>query len=201
MKTLVITGGIATGKSTAVHMLTEAGQGKLRLFDCDAQVSRLLNDGTLSHKLTAAFGPRSVTPEGKADRDFLRELIFHDKAGKKRLEDIIHPLLHQECLAQRLEAVQNADVVGFVIDVPLFYEGAHDYGQDGVCVVATSALTQRKRLALRNGFPDEMIKAILAAQLPIMDKVARADFAIWNEGPADLLYRQVNRFYHHFFHA
>lgn len=56
------------------------------------------------------------------------------------------------------------------------------------------------RLALRNGFREDMIEAILAAQRPIMEKVAAADFVLWNEGPPDLLRQQIQRLYQHFFH-
>jgi dephospho-CoA kinase len=45
-----------------------------------------------------------------------------------------------------------------------------------------------------------MIEAILAAQRPIMEKVAAADFVLWNEGPPDLLRQQIQRLYQHFFH-
>lgn len=59
---------------------------------------------------------------------------------------------------------------------------------------------KKARLALRNGFREDMIEAILAAQHPIMGKVAKADFVIWNEGPPSLLQQQTQRFHQHFFH-
>ena len=98
-----------------------------------------------------------------------------------------------------LAARQNTEVDGFVIDVPLFFETSASYCQDAVCVVAVSRGTQKTRLAIRNGFREDMIEAILAAQRPIMEKVAAADFVIWNEGPPDLLRQQTQRLYQHFF--
>ena len=98
-----------------------------------------------------------------------------------------------------LAARQNTEVDGFVIDVPLFFETSARYCQDAVCVVAVSRGTQKPRLAIRNGFREDMIEAILAAQRPIMEKVAAADFVIWNEGPPDLLRQQTQRLYQHFF--
>lgn len=200
MKTLIVTGGIATGKSTAIRLLMETGGPRLRLFDCDAEAGRLLDGGRLKESLSAAFGPASVDAAGRADRGFLRELVFRNPESRRRLEGIIHPLLHQECLAQMEAARQNAAVDGFVIDVPLFFETSACYRQDSVCVVAVSRETQKTRLALRNGFREDMIEAILAAQRPIMEKVAAADFVIWNEGPPPLLRRQIQRFHQHFFH-
>lgn len=120
MKTLIVTGGIATGKSTAIRLLMEKGGPRLRLFDCDAEAGRLLDGGRLRERLSSAFGPASVDEDGRADRNFLRELVFRNPESRRTLEGIIHPLLHQECLAQMLAARQNTEVDGFVIDVPLF---------------------------------------------------------------------------------
>lgn len=200
MKILIVTGGIAAGKSSAIRLLMAAGGTHLRLFDCDAEAGKLLDCGLLKESLSSAFGPASVTPSGQADRDFLRELVFRDPESRKTLEGMIHPLLHQECLAQMLAARQNEAVDGFVIDVPLFFETSAHYCQDAVCVVAVSRETQKTRLALRNGFREDMIEAILEAQRPIMEKVAAADFVIWNEGPPALLRPQTQRLYQHFFH-
>lgn len=200
MKTLIVTGGIASGKSTAIRLLMETGGERLRLFDCDAEAGRLLDGGRLRERLIHSFGPASVNACGRTDRNFLRELVFRNPRSRKTLERLIHPLLHQECLAQMEAARQNRGVDGFIIDVPLFFETSARYRQDAVCVVAVSRETQKTRLALRNGFREDMIEAILAAQLPIMEKAARADFVIWNEGPPALLQQQTQRLHQHFFH-
>ena len=78
MKTLVVTGGIAAGKSTAIRLLMEMGGPHLRLFDCDAETGRLLDSGLLKDALIRAFGPGSVDGAGRADRHFLRELVFRN---------------------------------------------------------------------------------------------------------------------------
>ena len=91
MKTLIVTGGIATGKSTFIRLLMEAGGARLRLFDCDAEAGRLLEGGTLKAPLSSVFGPASVDSSGKADRHFLRELVFRNPESRRTLEGIIHP--------------------------------------------------------------------------------------------------------------
>ena len=149
MKTLIVTGGIATGKSTAIRLLMEKGGPRLRLFDCDAEAGRLLDGGRLRERLSSAFGPASVDEDGRADRNFLRELVFRNPESRRTLEGIIHPLLHQECLAQMRAARQNAAVAGFVIDVPLFFETSARYHQDAVCVVAVPG--KRRRPAWLSG--------------------------------------------------
>ena len=82
----------------------------------------------------------------------------------------------------------------FVADVPLLFEGRFSFFQDLNLVVATSMETQRSRLKKRDHFDDALISSILAAQLPVMEKVARADLVFWNEGPQQVLERQIDHF-------
>ncbi len=91
MKTLVVTGGIATGKSTAIRLLMEMGAPHLRLFDCDAEAGRLLDSGLLKDALIRAFGPGSVDGAGRADRHFLRELVFRNPESRKFWKDYSSP--------------------------------------------------------------------------------------------------------------
>lgn len=199
MFVLALTGGIASGKSTALRYLIERSEGHLSIFDCDLEVARLYDSGRLNEALCENFGARAVTQEGKVDRTFLRERVFADPKERERLEQMIHPVLRQECLA-KIDAVRHdPSVTGFVIDIPLFYETGMDCGQDAVCVVATSLPTQKMRLARRNGFDEDMIDSILAAQLPMDVKLRKADIVLWNEGPESLLLRQTECLYQHYF--
>jgi transcription termination factor Rho len=89
-------------------------------------------------------------------------------------------------------ATRGADL--FVADVPLFFEKGFDYGQSQVLVVASSRSTQIQRLKARGGFEDSLIEAILAAQLPVQEKISRADVVFWNEGPPSVIRSQIRRF-------
>lgn len=199
MKTVVLTGGIASGKSTALARLQTLGGSALQFYDCDAEVARILSAGVLADKLVSMFGERSVDAHGSADKAFIRDIVFHDEDARKRLEGLIHPVLKQECLAQIKLARQNPLVRGFIVDVPLYYETAFTCGEDAVCVVAVSAETQRLRMAERNHFDRGLIDSILAAQWPISSKIQLADIVLWNEGPVELLNKQVERFYQYYF--
>ncbi|MEG0024803.1 MAG: transcription termination factor Rho [Akkermansia sp.] len=199
IKILIVTGGIACGKSTMLQYLLRFGGKHLAFFDCDAEVTRLKKGHRLVNPLREAFGDQVLNQEGMVDNDALRKLVFNDEEQRKRLELLIHPILQQECLAKIAEARQNPDLRGFIIDIPLFYEGTVDYGHDAVCVVAVSVQTQKIRLAQRNGFDANLINSILSAQLPIESKIRRADVVIWNEGSESILKAQTERFYRHFF--
>ena len=193
MRVMALTGGIASGKSTVCRLLRESLPSMV-IFDCDANVHRLLeSDQEVAGIIREAFGEGALSSQGKVDRDFLRCRVFADDAARLRLEAILHPRIRQECL----DSLERAATLGaelFVADVPLFFEKGFDFGQTQVLVVASSRSTQIQRLKARSGFDDPLIESILAAQLPIHEKISRADVVFWNEGPPPVLRSQVRRF-------
>ena len=190
---MVLTGGIACGKSTVCGLIREFLPDTV-IFDCDAAVGALLDsDDRVAGEILGTFGPEAVSSEGRVNRDFLREQVFANEAERAKLEGILHPRVMEECLASRDGAAkQGADL--FIADVPLFFEKNLDIGQQSVLVVATSRDTQVQRLKARGGFDDSLIDSMIAAQLPVSDKMSRADVVFWNEGEPETLRRQVQRF-------
>jgi len=199
MQVMVLTGGIACGKSTTCELLQEFLLDVV-IFDCDRSVGRLLDsDAGVAEEIREAFGQDSVAADGRVNRDFLRGEVFKNAAKRAKLEEILHPRVREECLASRDEAAkQGADL--FIADVPLFFEKGFDIGQQQVLVVASSRDTQVQRLKARDGFDDSLIESMIAAQLPVADKMSRADVVFWNEGPPETLRRQVLRFSQSFTH-
>jgi transcription termination factor Rho len=193
MTSIALTGGIATGKSTVCDLLREYLPGAV-IFDCDAAVRRLLEaDAGVATALCLAFGAEVLDGSGRVDREFLRGRIFADEAARLQLEAILHPRVREECLDSLAQAAKKGAEL-FVADVPLLFEKGFDCGQTQVLVVATSRSTQIQRLKARSGFDDRLIESILATQLPIQEKMSRADVVFWNEGPPAVLRSQVRRF-------
>ena len=193
MRVMALTGGIASGKSTVCRLLLDCIP-KLEIFDCDAVVYRLLKtDLKVAAALSQIFGIHVLDGLGRVDRQFLRERVFQDETARFQLESILHPRVRQECLDSRETAVTRGAEL-FVADVPLLFEKGFDFGQTGVLVVASSRSTQIQRIKVRNGLDDSMIESILAAQLPVQEKMSRADVVFWNEGPPSVLKSQIRRF-------
>ena len=188
-----LTGGIATGKSTALGFLLSQVPS-LVSFDADASVRGLLQNADVLTELVNLFGSGILTAEGGLNRAVMRELVFENEQQRKKLESCLHPKVRKECLEKHEQWLTNRASTLFVADVPLLFEVELDFGQDLNLVVATSAATQHLRLKTRNHFDDEIISSILAAQLPIMEKVKRADVVFWNEGPLVGLERQIAHF-------
>lgn len=193
MQILGLTGGIATGKSTAVQIMQGLEPGMV-LFDCDEEVKRLLATEEIVDEIARSFGPSVLSGDGGLDRVQIRELVFASPEKRRILEGILHPKVRKECLEKCRESSKNPSTTLFVADVPLLFESGFDFGQELNLVVAVSKATQRKRLKARSHLEDRMISSILMAQLPIMEKVARGDVVFWNEGSLSVLERQLSRF-------
>ena len=197
MKVIVVTGGIASGKSTVVGLLKEFGEEGVECFDCDAAVAELQQTGRLSRDLVAAFGPDALDEKGQVNKEFLRELVQNDPERREELNHLIHPKLAEMFREAQAAARQRGDVHTFLLDIPLYYESPVVFGDDHtiVCVTAVSPETQVARLMKRDGIGKREAKAFIAAQMTTQEKIDRANVVFWNEGTPDYLKRQVELFY------
>ena len=193
MKVYALTGGIATGKSTAGEMMRRLVPS-LAFFDSDKSVQKLLKCPGILTEISDGLGEVVTDEGGGLDRAKLRGLVFESEEKRLILEGILHPKVRKECLEKREESSKNPSTTMFVADVPLLFESGFDFAQELNLVVAASEATQRIRLKARSHFEDTMISSILNAQLPIMEKVTRGDVVFWNEGSPAILECQLSRF-------
>ena len=195
MKVIVVTGGIASGKSTLVNQLQELGGNGLMVFDCDKAVEELQNSGKLSRDLVTAFGVDALDAEGAVNKEKLRDIVQNDPAGRQKLNEIVHPKVAQMCMEAQVEARRSELVHTFLVDIPLYFESPVDFGADRVCLVAVSKETQIKRMAERDGFDRATAEAMIAAQMPTQEKIEKSGTVFWNEGTPDMLRAQVKYFF------
>ena len=195
MKVIVVTGGIASGKSTAVGILQEIGGKGVELFDCDAAVETLQKTGRLSRDLVSAFGADALDASGIVNKDYLRDIVQNDAEGRRKLNEIVHPKIAQMSLEAQSAARKRGDVHTFLLDIPLYFESPVEFGADHVCVVAVSEETQIARMADRDNFTRPVAEAMIASQMPTQQKVDRADTVFWNEGSPEQLRQQIQMFY------
>ena len=196
MFTLALTGGIATGKSTAVRHFREFVPD-IVVFDCDESVKGLLETEDVVSELVGLFGDGIVDVEtGNIIRGKLREAVFGNPGKRKQLEGVLHPRVRQECLALKEKAAKQGARC-FLADVPLLFENGFDFGQTQAITVSTTRATQVARLKARNGWgggEDALIESVLAAQLPLEEKCSRADIVFWNDGEPATLKAQIQRY-------
>lgn len=172
---LGLTGSIGMGKSTTAEMFREAG---IDVYDADATVHTLYS-GAATPLVEAAFpGTSARTSNGTiVDRKKLGDRVLGDADALKRLEAIIHPLVHAE-QQKFLDIAQNAGAKLVVLDIPLLFEGGRENTVDAVIVVTASEKTQRERVLARPGMTKERFESILEKQIPDAIKRKKADFLI-----------------------
>ena len=189
MKVLGLTGGIGMGKSTAAQYFRKCGG---QVVDTDELARHLVEPGQPAlAEIEAAFGKSILAPDGRLRRDELAQIVFIDSVARKKLENILHPRIRESWRSQ-LETwrKENRDLA--VVVIPLLFE-THAEGDFGKIVcVACSAVNQHQRL-LQRGWSPEQIRQRIAAQWPIEDKIAHADFVVWTDGVLENQAAQVDR--------
>lgn len=191
MPRIGITGGVATGKSTVAKLMQERGA---IIFSADEAARAVVGPGSSAlRKIAATFGPDYLLPDGSLNRPNLAQRIFSDPQARRTLEKITHPLIERLLLAQMEAARKDFPPDPLVaVEVPLLYEAGREGWFDKIVVVASSEETQIARLRWRNGLSSEEARARIAAQMPLSEKIARADIVIWNEGDLNQLAAQVD---------
>jgi len=181
-----LTGGIGSGKSEVTRRLAALGA---YVVDADVLAREVVEPGTPGLAAVAAeFGAEVLRPDGSLDRDRLGAIVFADPAARARLNAIVHPLVGA-ATAERFAAAPADAIV--VHDVPLLVEVGLAAAYDVVLVVAATAETQGSRLVRARGMSADEARSRIAAQAPLADKLAVADFVITNDGSLDDLDRQV----------
>ncbi|MCD9147057.1 dephospho-CoA kinase [Pseudophaeobacter flagellatus] len=167
---LGLTGSIGMGKSTTAEIFAENG---CEIWDADAAVHRLYAKGGAAVVPMKTAFPDAVI-DGAVSRDALKQILAATPAEFARLEAIVHPLLAADRQAFRDKA--RSDIL--VFDIPLLFETGGDAAMDVVVCVRADAQTQRDRVLARGTMTEAQFEQILAKQMPIDEKCARADFVI-----------------------
>lgn len=171
MLKLGLTGSIATGKSTVLKVLAEQG---IPTFSSDDAVHELYA-GEAVAPVDALFP--GVARDGVIDRTELSRRLLAEPQRLHELEAVVHPLVRAR-IAKFLRDSEASGADMAVVDIPLLFEGGHDWGLDAVIVTAVDPAEQRRRALARPGMTDEKLDAILGRQMPQAEKIARADYVI-----------------------
>lgn len=175
MWTIGLTGSIASGKSTVGKMFRELG---VPVFSSDDAVHELYR-GEAVAPIEVAFP--GTTKNGEVDRAALSR-VLKEPGQLRALEAIVHPLVRARVATFVAESEKSGAALA-VIDVPLLFELAHDYGLDRVAVTLADDAIIRERALARPGMTVEKLDAILARQMPQAEKKARADYLFYTDGP------------------
>jgi len=181
---IALTGGIATGKSSAGKIFSDYG---FEIIDADGIAHQMLD--LQAEKIAELFGAAYLL-EGKVDRKALGAVVFNDAEKRTELEALLHPLIYKR-IAQEAEKLDKR-AEPYLVDIPLFYEGGR-YAIENVIVVYTSKEQQLERLIARDGFSKEEALARIESQICIEDKRDNASYVIDNSGPLNQLVFETER--------
>ena len=181
---IVLTGGIATGKSTVANLFMLHG---FLTIDADKIAHKLLD--IHSGKIASLFGSEYVE-DGKVIRKKLGNLIFNNQEEKKKLENFIHPLIKEEIQKEALLFEEKNKP--YLIDIPLFFEGKN-YEIEKSIVVYTPKELQVQRLQKRDNCDEVTALSKINNQMDIEEKKSLATFVIDNSKDLKNLTSEVER--------
>jgi len=181
---IVLTGGIATGKSTVANLFMLHG---FLTIDADKIAHKILDKNTT--KIAELFGEKYIK-DNKVVRKELGDLIFNNKQEKLKLENFIHPLIKEDIIEAAKIFEQNNKP--YLIDIPLFFEN-RNYDIKKSITVYTSKEVQIQRLMKRDKCTKEEALARINNQMDIEEKKSLSTYIIDNTGSLNDLIEEVNR--------
>lgn len=172
-----LTGGIATGKSTASLILSEEG---IPVIDADIISREVVMPGEVAYdKIVAFFGNEILLANKTINRVRLGEIIFNDSEKRLKLNEIVHPAVRSE-MKKQAKLHLNAGHSLVIMDIPLLFESKLTHMVDETWLIYTHPDIQLKRLMERDGYTEEQALSRINSQMPIDEKKELADVVIEN---------------------
>lgn len=189
MKSIAITGGIGSGKSTVTEYLIERGY---IVIDADAMARSLTAPGgSAIPYITEHFGASYIAEDGSMDRARMRDLVFKDPSAKRILEIGTTDVVVKQIAEIRAAAEQGGTEIMF-FDIPLLFELKKEGDYDEIWVVSADIETRKKRILLRDGIDSAVAELIIGSQAEEEYRISKADHVITNDGSLEDLYRQID---------
>lgn len=184
-----LTGGIACGKSTVAGRFRDAG---ITVIDADQIARQAVAPGTSGlAEIIKHFGNNVLRPDGTLDRAKLGAIVFSDAEKRKIVNRILHPRIAARTMQTGQELASRGEPFACYEAALLVENGAADTFRPLVVVVAPEE-TQITRIITRDRLSEEDARARIAAQIPVKEKAAVADYVIDTGGTMDDTYRQAD---------
>ena len=188
-----ITGGIGCGKSSVCNFLREKGVPIIAADPLAKELTNRLPD--IRKALKVEFGDDVYSKEGQLNKEKLTEIVFYDSVAREKVNQIIHPhvinWIKEE--AERLHREESQKFVG--VEAALIFESKMDEMLDAIVVVSAPLEKRIQWIQERNNLSREEILKRINSQIPLEEKVKRADYVIENDGTLEDLDKKVNLFY------
>lgn len=188
---IIITGLIASGKSTAIKILSEQGYS----FICADSIAHEMLDKK-AEQIAKIFGLDLLEKNNekvKINREKLAKIIFSDEIARKKLEEILHPLIYEKIITQA--KILEKEKKLYFVDIPLFFESGRKqkYNFKVALIYAPKSLVLTRLMSRNNLNKSEALMRI-NAQMDIEQKKLLSDFVIDNSTDFENLKRNLNSF-------
>ena len=185
---LGITGGIATGKTAVSDILKSLD---IKVIDMDIISREVIKLPKIIQSIKNEFGS-DVIKNGTVDRKLLREFIFDDKAKVQKLNNIMHPAIIEKAKNEIDRLKPNTPLI--VVVIPLLFETNLEYLTDSILLVTADYDKQVERIMTRDNSTKTNAENIIAAQMPLSEKVKKSNYVIENNGTYEELKEKVLTF-------
>lgn len=185
-----LTGGIGCGKSEVRSRLVAAG---LEAIDADTLARELTDTNAgIIQGIKAEFGEDMYGGDGRLRRKALAEIVFNDRKKLEILNGIVHPRVISavERMIGKWEAAGKSMAI---IEAALHYEVKWNEAMDVMVVVYASLDNRINWVRQRDGIDEAAVRRRMANQLPLEEKVKRADYVVENTGDLNQLDRAVEQ--------
>ena len=188
--TIGVTGGIAAGKSAVARAFAAHG---VPWVDADDVAREIVETGEPAlAEIAAHFGEQVLDADGRLDRRRLRAIVFAEPGERAWLESVTHPRVRERLLTHLARMRKNGAPYHLLVSPLLFESGQHRLVDRSLVIDVPEAL-QLARTTARDDVDDAQARAIVAAQMPRAERLARADDVIDNGGDLEALAVQVAR--------
>jgi dephospho-CoA kinase len=188
-RTIGLTGGIGTGKTTVSDYL--ASYYGLIILDADRYArDAVAPDSQGLRAIVNRYGPEMLRLDKTLDRPRLAEMMFQSATEKRWLEGLIHPFVRDRLIATA-QSLHHQPVI--VMDIPLLFEAQMTDLVSEIWVVYCRPDLQLSRLMARDRLTEQAAQRRIESQMPLAQKCDRADVVLDNSGSVNALYAQVDR--------
>jgi len=185
-----LTGGYATGKTFVASLLKKKG---CAIISADKIGHGIIKPKTeVWKRIVNKFGKEILRRDGSVNRSKLSVIVFSDMGKIAVLNRITHPVIKKEIRKKISEAKAKNNVTAIVVEVPLLFESKMDKWFQKIIVVECDNVTQIKRAKKRSNISEEEILCRIKNQIPLEEKVKKADFVVDNNMPRKLVEKQVD---------
>ena len=185
---LGITGGIATGKTAVSDILKSLD---IKVIDMDIISREVIKLPKIIQSIKNEFGS-DIIKNGTVDRKLLREFIFDDKAKVQKLNNIMHPAIIEKA-KNEIDRLKSSTPL-IVVVIPLLFETNLEYLTDSILLVTADYDKQVERIMKRDNSTKTNAENIIAAQMPLSEKVKKSNYVIENNGTYEELKEKVLTF-------